>query len=98
MNNLTYALDGAWKVLIAALVLGAGLPAVFAVGIRSLAYGTGGSAEVGGGSPHPLGKVMATACFAVVAAGIILGITFVVASGFGKALSFESIYPTLVDK
>ncbi|RYB95326.1 hypothetical protein EUA93_13850 [Nocardioides oleivorans] len=99
MNNLGYALDGAWQVLLAGLILGAGLPAVFALGIRSATWGTGGTAaEVDGGSPHPLGRVLAALCFAVVLAGVALGITFIVASGFGYALSFEHIYPTLVEK
>ncbi len=98
MNNLGYALDGAWQVLLAGLVLGAGLPAVFALGIRSAAWGTGGTAEVDGGSPHPVGRVVAAACFAVVLAGVALGITFIVASGFGYELSFAHVYPTLVEK
>lgn len=98
MNNLGFALDGAWRVLAAGLLLGAGLPAVFALGIRSLAWSTGGEAEVDGGSPHPVGRALATLCFAVVLAGVALGITFIVASGFGKVLSFEHIYPTLIDE
>jgi succinate dehydrogenase/fumarate reductase cytochrome b subunit len=99
MNNLEYALDGAWKVLAAGLVLGAGLPAVFAVGIRSLAWGTGGTAEIDASAkPHSFGRVLATLCFAIVLAGIALGITIVVASGFGKTVSFEHVYPTLIDK
>lgn len=98
MNNFGYALDGAWKVLAAGMLLGAGLPAVFAFGIRSLAWGTGGTAELDGGRPHPAGRVLAALCFAIVLAGVALGITFIVASGLGKALSFEHIYPTLIDK
>jgi succinate dehydrogenase/fumarate reductase cytochrome b subunit len=99
MNNLEYALEGAWKVLAAGLVLGAGLPAVFAFGIRSLAWGTGGTAEIDTSTaPHPIGRVLAAACFALVLAGIALGITIVVASGFGKVVSFEHVYPTLIDK
>ena len=39
MNNLWFALEGAWHVLLAGLVLGAGLPAVFSLGIRALSYG-----------------------------------------------------------
>jgi hypothetical protein len=97
MENIRYALDGAWQVLLAGMILGAGLPAVFALGIRSLAFGTGGAAETDGGDPHPIGKVLAGACFAVVVAGIALGITIVVSTGFGKAVSFEHVYPTLVD-
>jgi hypothetical protein len=98
MNNLNFALQGGWKVLVAGLILGAGLPAVFAVGIRSLAWGTGGSAEVSLAKPHPAGRVVAAVCFGIVLIGIAVGISIVVASGFGKAVSFEHIYPTFVPK
>ena len=95
MNNIQFALEGAWKVLLAGIILGAGLPALFALGIRSLAYGIGGDAEVDHAQPHPIGKAL---CFTVVLLGVALGITIVAASGFGKAVSFENIIPTLVDK
>lgn len=98
MENFGFALDGAWQVLAIGLLLGAGLPAVFALGIRSLAYGAGGAAEANGGAPHPVGRLLAGLCFAVVVAGVALGITIVVASGFGKEVSFEHGYPTLVAK
>jgi hypothetical protein len=103
MHNFGFALEGAWKVLVAGLILGAGLPTLFALGVRSLAYGAGGDAElhesgVSGPRPHPLGTVLGWTCFAIVLLGVALGITFIVASGFGKALSFEHIYPTIVDK
>ncbi|MCE1177815.1 MAG: hypothetical protein LWW86_02100 [Micrococcales bacterium] len=98
MNNLPLALEGAGKVLLAGLILGAGLPAVFALGIRALAYGVGGDAEVSHEQPHPVGKLLAALCFAVVLGGIGLGIAIVVASGFGKAVSFEHIVPVIVDK
>ena len=99
MNDLGLALQGAWKVLAAGLVLGAGLPVIFALGLRALAYGQGGKAEVDPNQPpHPIGKLIAGLCFAIVPIGISLGITFIVASGFGKQLSFEHIIPMLVDK
>ena len=103
MHNLGFALEGAWKVLAASLILGAGLPALFALGIRSLAYGAGGDAEAHeagrrGPAAHPAGTLLGWALFAVVLLGVLLGITFIVASGFGKALSFEHVYPSLVDK
>ncbi|XVX19656.1 hypothetical protein ACQP1U_15320 [Actinomycetota bacterium] len=98
MNNLPLALEGAGKVLLAGLILGAGLPAIFALGIRALAYGVGGDAEVSHERPHPIGKLLAALCFAIVLGGIALGITIVVASGFGKAVSFENIIPVIVDK
>ena len=103
MHNLGFALDGAWRVLLASLILGAGLPVLFALGIRSLAWGAGGDAEVHesgvtGPTPHRIGTVLGWVLFAIVLLGIVLGITFIVASGFGKALSFEHIYPAIVNK
>lgn len=103
MHNVGFALEGAWKVLLASLILGAGLPTLFALGIRSLAYGAGGDAEVhdagvAGPKAHPAGTAAGYACFAIVLLAVALGITFIVASGFGKALSFEHVYPTIVDK
>ena len=103
MHNLGFALGGAWKVLLSGLILGAGLPMLFALGIRSLAWGAGGDAEVhasgtSGPAARPIGTVLGYALFAIVLIGVALGITFIVASGFGKALSFEHVYPTIIDK
>ncbi|MCH8611836.1 hypothetical protein [Arsenicicoccus dermatophilus] len=99
MKNLELLFDAAWKVLAVGLVLGAGLPALFAVGIKSMAYGVGGSAEIdSAATPHPVGRVVGILCFAVVAAAILTGITIIVASGFGKAVDFSHVYPTIVDK
>jgi hypothetical protein len=103
MHNLGFALEGAWRVLVAGIVLGAGLPLLFTLGIRSLSWGAGRDAEVDesgvtGHRPNSAGTVLAWALFVIVLAVVVLGITFIVASGFGKALSFEHIYPTIVDK
>ncbi len=98
IDNLTYAFDGLWRVLAAGLVFGAGLPLVYALGIRSYAWGTGGDAEVSPARPHPVGKGLAGLCLVVVLLGVALGITLVVAAGFGKAVSFEHGYPTIVAK
>ncbi|MEV6930704.1 hypothetical protein AB0M46_40310 [Dactylosporangium sp. NPDC051485] len=102
-HNLSLALQAAWKVLLVGLVLGAGLPALFALGVRALAWGAGGEAEAhadgtAGPKAQPIGTVLGWVCFAVVLLGVALGITFIVASGFGKALSFEHVYPTIVNK
>jgi hypothetical protein len=103
MHNVTLALQGSWKVLAASLVLGAGLPLIFALGIRSLAWGAGGDAEthaagVAGPKANPLGTVLGWILFIIVLAGVALGITFVVATGFGKVMSFDHIYPTIHSK
>ena len=103
MHNVSFAADSALKILLACLLLGAGLPALFAVGIRAMAWGAGGEAEVhesgvSGPTPHPLGTVAGYLCFTIVLLGVVLGITFIVASGFGKAVTFDHIYPTITNK
>jgi hypothetical protein len=103
MHNVTLALQGAWKVLAASLILGAGLPLIFALGIRSLAWGSGGEAEVHatgvtGPKANPAGTVLGWILFIIVLAGVALGITYVVATGFGKVMSFDHIYPTIHSK
>ncbi|MEV0899836.1 hypothetical protein [Actinoplanes sp. NPDC049802] len=102
MHNLGFALTGAWQVLLAGLALGAGLPIIFALGIRSLAWGAGeasvNSSGVTAGTRRPLGTVLGYALFTVVVLGVLLGLTFIVGSGFGYKLDFSHIYPTLVAK
>ncbi|MEV6300303.1 hypothetical protein AB0M02_12940 [Actinoplanes sp. NPDC051861] len=103
MHNLGFALDGAWQVLLAGLVLGAGLPILFALGIRSLAWGAGeASVSADGvtaaGPRRPVGTAIGYTLFAVVVIGVLLGLTFIVATGFGYKLDFSHIFPTLVAK
>ena len=98
MNTVTLALQGTWKVLLASLLLGAGLPAVFALGLRSLAWGAGGDAEVSHARPHPVGRVLAAVCFAVVVLGVALGIAYILASAFGYRMSFAHVIPQFVSK
>ena len=102
MHTLSLLWDSIWRVIVVGLLLGAGLPTIFALGIRSLAYGAGGDAEVHAAgvapAPHPIGRVLGGLCFLVVVLAVALGITYIVASGFGKVLSFEHVYPTIVDK
>jgi hypothetical protein len=54
MDVLVKALDSLWQVLVVGLLLGAGLPALFALGLRSLNTGrtvtvAAGAGSVGGG-------------------------------------------------
>ena len=103
MHNVTLAFEAAWKVLGIGLLLGAGLPALFAVGVRSMAYGQGGDAErhrpgSAGPAAHPVGRVVAGLCFLVVVLAVVLGIGYIVATGFGKVITFDHVYPTITDK
>ncbi len=99
MNQLLLALQAGVQVLFAALLLGAGLPVIFSLGLRALAYGSGGTAEVAVDmKPHPMGKVLAAVCFGVVVVAILLGISWIVASGMGYSLVFDHLIPTFRKK
>jgi hypothetical protein len=99
MSQLWLALQSGVQVLFAALLLGAGLPVIFALGMRSLAFGTGGTAEVAVASrPHPLGKVIAYTCFGVVVLAIVLGISWIVGTGMGYSLVFDHLLPAFRKK
>jgi hypothetical protein len=89
--------QAAWKVLVAGLVLGAGVPAVFALGVRFSASGVG-AVETPVRRGRAGYQALGIACFVVVALAVAVGITVVVAAGFGKMVSFEHVVPTLVDK
>lgn len=99
METISLVLNSVWKVLLVGLIIGAGLPALFAVGVRGLAIGNGHEAADGQlHKPNPFGNVLAAIAFLVVIAAIVLGILIIVSSGFGMKVSFENIYPTLVEK
>lgn len=86
------------SVLLFGLLLGAGLPAVFALGIRFMAAGAGGGAEIDHAAPRPLSRAAGVVCFAIVAGAVVLGITVIVSSGFGYRVSFEHVIPLLEKK
>jgi hypothetical protein len=94
--------EAAGKVVVWGLILGAGLPALFALGVRSmvLANNPDGARQVGVSAPVPpvLNRVIGMACFVVVVAAVALGIAVIVAAGLGQEVSFEHGYPTLVSK
>ena len=85
MDILVKAFDALWQVALVALVLGAGLPALFAVGVRSLNSGRTLLADGPNISSKasPLGKTGAVACFAICGAAVLFGIVVIV---WGKQL------------
>jgi hypothetical protein len=78
-------LSALWKICVIGLICGAGLPAIFAVGLRLLSLPTHGAGAVGedeqriyfGNVPGAIG---AGVCFAIVLAAIGLGIYWIVSS------------------
>ncbi|HVQ96341.1 MAG TPA: hypothetical protein VMU51_35310 [Mycobacteriales bacterium] len=102
-HTLSLELQTVWKILVVGLILGAGLPTVFAAGIRAMAYGQGGEAEehaagAAAAAPHLVGRAIGILCFAIVLAAVVLALIYIVATGMGKVLSFEHIYPTITSK
>ncbi|MFG3229046.1 hypothetical protein ACGF07_30270 [Kitasatospora sp. NPDC048194] len=73
-------LSALWKIVVVGLLAGAGLPALFAVGVRALNPPV---RTDGAGTPRAtagaLGRVVAAVCFAVVLAAIGWGISVIVA-------------------
>ena len=79
-------LTALWKIVVIGLLAGAGLPALFAIGLRALTLRPGGAPapagvsedgdEIVGGSA--LGIALASLCFAVVLAAIGWGIYSIV--------------------
>jgi hypothetical protein len=74
---MTYV-ESILKVLVIGLVLGAGLPAVFAVGLVAFSRGAGG-AEANGtvDAPNPALKAFGLVIFALVSAVIVIAILFI---------------------
>jgi hypothetical protein len=78
-------LSALWKICVIGLICGAGLPAIFAVGLRLLSLPAHGAGPVSedddriylGNVPGAIG---AGACFAVVLAAVGLGIYWIVSS------------------
>lgn len=95
MEHVMLALSGASKVLMVGLILGAGLPLLFGLGVRSLAFANTNQKVV---AQKVAGKAMAALCFALIITAVGLGITQIVATGMGKTVSYSSGFPTLVDK
>ena len=87
MHTLVTNLDALWKVTVAGLLLGAGLPIVFAVGVRLWSAADTVPAE--GGAAQRNYSILAGAyvCFALIVAAIVTGILYTakafLAAGFG---------------
>lgn len=76
MTTFTDTVSSLWRVLVAALVLGAGLPALFALGVRWLAEGLLG--DDGKVAEHPaVAKYAGWGCLVTVAVVVVLGILFI---------------------
>lgn len=109
MDTVRISLQGAWELLYTGLILGAGLPILFALGVRLASGGSpttveGAAEGMAAGSDGFsrylawIARIFAALCFLLVLFGVITGIMIIVAAGMGKEVSFENIYPTFVAK
>ena len=75
---MTYV-EAIFKVLVVGLVLGAGLPAIFAVGLVAFAKGSGddGVDGVAVVAPNPALKAVGLLLFTLVAAVVVIAILFI---------------------
>ena len=85
MDILVKALEALWQVALAGVLLGAGLPALFALGVRSLnanrVVAVGGTDATS--SPSAAGRAGAIVCFVICAVAVVFGIVVII---FGKQL------------
>lgn len=82
---LSHAGKALVQVVIVGVVLGAGLPAIYALGMKSLTIGraTTPDGHMLEGRATPAGLTLAGLCFAVVVAAVVFGIVVIV---FGKQI------------
>ena len=76
-------LHALWKIVVVGLICGAGLPAVFAMGLKALSLGRPDADTSPAGTTtfarsNPVGVLLAAVCFAVVLAAIGWGIYLIV--------------------
>ena len=75
-------LSALWKIVVFGLIAGAGLPALFAVGLRALAMPGGSRVQTAGADSdsdqliggNPLGIILAAICFLIILAALGWGI------------------------
>jgi hypothetical protein len=101
----TLFLDAAGQVALVALLLGAGLPALFAVGVRSFTLagaarrpGADGETITRSSVPVLVLRVIGTLCYVLVIVAVVIGLSVIIATGFGQELSFDGLVPTFVPK
>lgn len=94
MNNIAIALDGAWRVLIAGLLLGAGIPVLFSLAVTNFGMAKGGDALATGGAPKPFGKIVGIALLAVILLIFAYGLSWLIFTSLGFKVGFNGIIPT----
>lgn len=85
-------LESILKVLLVGLILGAGLPALFAVGLVAFSKGAGGTDTDGTvHAQNPALKLLGTVLFAVVAAVIVIAILWITKATIQHHFGFNPV-------
>lgn len=85
-------LESILTVLVVGLILGAGLPALFAVGLVAYSKGAGGDADGGAvTAPNPALKFLGLALFAVVAAVIVIALLWITRTTIEHHFGFNPV-------
>lgn len=79
--------DAAWKVAVWGLVLGAGIPLVFSIGVRE----TAGVSDQE--TPPLLNRVLGIVCFVIVVYAVVSGLMIIIGAGQGKTVTFDHVIP-----
>lgn len=102
MDTLRLSLEGTWDLFKIGLVLGAGLPILFAVGVRLIAGPAQTVAEDGStvrsAPPGILSRVLGWLIFALVLYAVVVGIEVIIGAGMGKIVDIQGGIPVLVPK
>lgn len=91
--QLIAAAEAALRVLIAAIIVGAGLPILYAFGVRQLAINSAGSDH----SPWRIRfhHAIAYLSFTVAVLMVLLGLSYIIAHGFGVDVTFDGFVPVI---
>jgi hypothetical protein len=98
MDQVLAALDATWRILLIGILLGAGLPTLFAVGVRALAWDGTDGAPTPGVRPPLRGRIVAYAAFGLDILAILMGITYIVLHGLGINVTFNGLLPIFTPK
>lgn len=79
--SVAHMLRSLITVVLVALVLGAGIPAIFALGMKATTLGRGVTpdGEASTGAMTLSGRVLSVLCFGIVMLAVLVGIAFIVA-------------------
>ncbi|MBO3143745.1 hypothetical protein [Dermatophilus congolensis] len=90
---IAYFLSEVGAVTAVALVVGAGLPALYSFGIRSLSSGVSDTAP-----PPTSNRILAFFIFGLVLLVVLFGLLVILSSGLGAKVELNGFIPTFVSK